>query len=45
MLLAIGPAGRYFIVALVILLVLCVGVYLAYRSQSRGRKGGHRSAG
>lgn len=41
MLLTIGPAGRYLIMALIFLIVLGGGTYLVYRSgrRSSGQKG------
>jgi hypothetical protein len=45
--LAIGTAGRYLIVAVVILLIVCVGVFLAFRASARSadREDGTRPRG
>lgn len=45
MVVAITTPGVYLIVALVILLIVCVGVFLAYRMSSRspGQSGARRA--
>jgi hypothetical protein len=45
--LAIGTAGRYLVVAVVILLIVCVGVFLAFRASARSadREDGTRPRG
>ena len=44
MVVAITTSGVYLIVALVILLIVCVGVFLAYRMSSRSDPSGARRA-
>ncbi|WP_344043910.1 hypothetical protein [Nocardioides panacihumi] len=44
MVVAITTPGVYLIVALVILLIVCVGVFLAYRMSSRSDQSGARRA-
>ena len=44
MVVAITTPGVYLIVALVILLIVCVGVFLAYRMSSRSDQPGARRA-